>query len=131
MFKSFTHVEHKEFDHGKLIKDKEVNIEYNGENMEIDVRDQDKEKHVTLTNKELMDVFSKPMHQLDLMKRLSMDFKETKPEKQKEMKKLEEVKVKKPEEVKVKKPEKALEVKKTKSTKGKSKKSKTVKISTK
>lgn len=130
MFKSFTHVEHKEFDHGKLIKDKEVNIEYNGENMEIDVRDQDKEKHVTLTNKELLDVFSKPMHQLNLMKRLSMDFKETKSEKQKEMKKPEEkkkaIEMKKPEEMK-----KALEVKKTKSTKGKSKKSKTVKISTK
>lgn len=76
-----THVEHKAYNNGKLVEDKEISMNYDGEKMNINTRSDGQSRHTVLSNKDIAEVFSKPMHSSALIKRLALDFKPTKTKK--------------------------------------------------
>ena len=75
MIKSSAHLEQKVYSDGKMIENKDIIMNYDGEKMAIDVRENGHKKHMVLTKDDIMDVFSRPIHENNLMSRLKLDFK--------------------------------------------------------
>jgi len=78
MIESYAHVEQKVYSDGKMIENKDIKMNYDGEKIEIDVLDNGDKKHMVLSKDEIMKVFTQPMHSANLMARLKMDFKSNK-----------------------------------------------------
>jgi hypothetical protein len=78
MIESYAHVEQKVYSDGKMIENKDIKMNYDGEKIEIDVLDNGDKKHMVLSKDEIMKVFTQPMHSTNLMARLKMDFKSNK-----------------------------------------------------
>jgi hypothetical protein len=78
MIESYAHVEQKIYSDGKMIENKDIKMNYDGEKIEIDVRDNGDKKHMVLSKDEIMKVFTQPTHSANLMARLKMDFKSNK-----------------------------------------------------
>lgn len=78
MIESYAHVEQKIYSDGKMIENKDIKMNYDGEKIKIDVRDNGDKKHMVLSKDEIMKVFTQPMHSANLMARLKMDFKSNK-----------------------------------------------------
>ena len=81
--KSYAHLEQKIYSDGKMVENKDIEMNYDGEKIAIDVREDGHKKHVVLSNKDIMKVFSQPMHSNNLMARLKLDFKTKKTKKTK------------------------------------------------
>jgi hypothetical protein len=75
MIKSSAHLEQKVYSDGKMIENKDITMNYDGEKMAIDVRENGHKKHMVLTKDDIMDVFSRQAHDTNLMSRLKLDFK--------------------------------------------------------
>lgn len=75
MIKSNAHLEQKVYSDGKMIENKDITINYDGEKMDIDVHENGHKKHMVLTKDDIIDVFSQPIHENNLMSRLKLDFK--------------------------------------------------------
>lgn len=78
MIKSYAHLEEKMYSDGKMIENKNIEMNYDGENISVDVSDNGEKKHVVITKDDIMKVFSQPMHYNNLMARLKLDFKSNK-----------------------------------------------------
>ena len=78
MIESYAHVEQKIYSDGKMIENKDIKMNYDGEKIKIDVLDNGNKKHMVLSKDEIMKVFTQPMHSANLMARLKMDFKSNK-----------------------------------------------------
>jgi hypothetical protein len=78
MIESYAHVEQKVYSDGKMIENKDIKMNYDGEKIKIDVLDNGDKKHMVLSKDEIMKVFTQPMHSTNLMARLKMDFKSNK-----------------------------------------------------
>lgn len=73
--KSYAHLEQKVYSDGKMVENKDIEMNYDGEKLAIDVRDDGHKKHMVLSKDDIMKVFSQPMHANNLMTRLKLDFK--------------------------------------------------------
>ncbi len=73
--KSYAHLEQKVYSDGKMIENKDIEMNYDGEKLAIDVHDDGHKKHMVLSKDDIMKVFSQPMHANNLMTRLKLDFK--------------------------------------------------------
>jgi hypothetical protein len=78
MIESYAHVEQKVYSDGKMIENKDIKMNYDGEKIKIDVLDNGDKKHMVLSKEDIMKVFTQPMHSANLMARLKMDFKSNK-----------------------------------------------------
>jgi hypothetical protein len=78
MMESYAHVEQKLYSDGKMIENKDIEMNYDGEKMAIDVVDNGHKRHIVLSKDDIMKVFTQPMHSSNLMARLQLDFKPTK-----------------------------------------------------
>ena len=78
MIESYAHVEQKIYSDGKMIENKDIKMNYDGEKIKIDVLDNGNKKHMVLSKEDIMKVFTQPMHSTNLMARLKMDFKSNK-----------------------------------------------------
>jgi hypothetical protein len=78
MMKSYAHLEQKVYSDGKMIENKDIEMNYDGEKLAIDVHADGHKKHMVLSKDDIMKVFSQPMHANNLMTRLKLDFKPTK-----------------------------------------------------
>ena len=78
MIESYAHVEQKVYSDGKMIENKDIKMNYDGEKIKIAVLDNGDKKHMVLSKDEIMKVFTQPMHSANLMARLKMDFKSNK-----------------------------------------------------
>jgi len=85
--KSYAHLEQKVYSDGKMVENKDIEMNYDGEKIAIDVREDGHKKHIVLSNKDIMKVFSQPMHSNNLMARLKLDFNTKKTKKHGKMKK--------------------------------------------
>lgn len=75
MMESYAHVEQKLYSDGKMIENKDIEMNYDGEKMAIDVVENGHKKHIVLSKDDIMKVFTQPMHSSNLMARLQLDFK--------------------------------------------------------
>lgn len=73
--KSYAHLEQKVYSDGKMIENKDIEMNFDGEKMDVDVRENGKKKHIVFTKDDIMKVFAQPMHENNLMTRLKLDFK--------------------------------------------------------
>jgi hypothetical protein len=73
--KSYAHLEQKVYSDGKMVENKDIEMNYDGEKIAIDVRDNGEKRHMVLSSDDIMKVFSQPMHSDNLMTRLKLDFK--------------------------------------------------------
>ena len=74
MMKSYAHLEQKIYSDGKMVENKDIEMNYDGEKIAIDVREDGHKKHIVLSNDDIMKAFSQPMHATNLMARLKLDF---------------------------------------------------------
>ncbi len=72
--KSYAHLKQSIYSNGKIVENKDIEMNYDGNKMAIDVNNDGKEKHVVLSNEDMIKVFSHPMHANNLMTRLKLDF---------------------------------------------------------
>ena len=72
---SYAHLEQKVYSDGKMIENKDIEMNFDGEKMAVDVRENGNKKHVVITKDDIMKVFAHPMHPNNLMARLKLDFK--------------------------------------------------------
>ncbi len=78
MMKSYAHLEQKVYSDGKMVEDKDIVMNYDGEKMSVDVRENGHKKHMVINKDDIMKVFTQPMHSNNLMARLKLDFKPNK-----------------------------------------------------
>jgi len=71
---TYTHGETKEIVNGHVVKDQEINSEYNGKILHIDERNNNKFNHFTIDNKHLRQLLSKTTNNINLIDRLKTDF---------------------------------------------------------
>ena len=72
--KSYAHLEQKVYSDGKIVENKDIEMNYDGKKIAIDVRDNGEKKHMVISSDDIMKVFSQPMHSDNLMARLKLDF---------------------------------------------------------
>jgi hypothetical protein len=71
---AYFHGETKETINGQVVKDTELNTEYNGKVLHIDERNNDQFKHLVIDNKHLKKLLSKKASNLNLLDRLESDY---------------------------------------------------------
>ena len=78
--------ETREMVNGQVVKDTAVNTTYDGKNLHIDKRDNNAIAHYNIKDNELKKLLRKPMSKVDLLKRLSQDYKYKRTQKKKRSK---------------------------------------------
>ncbi len=73
--KSYAHLEQRTYSNGKIVENKDIEMNYDGEKMSVDVMENGHKKHMVITKDDIMKVFSHPTHSKNLMARLKRDFK--------------------------------------------------------
>jgi len=92
MMKSYAHLEQKVYSDGKMVENKDIEMNYDGEKLAIDVRDNGHKKHTVLSKDDIMNVFSQPIRSNNLMSQLKLDFKKPKNTRKKMTKKTKKTK---------------------------------------
>lgn len=87
MIKSYAHLEQATYSDGKMIKHNDVEMNYDGEKMVVDVNENGNEKHAVITNDKIIKIFTQPTHSKNLMSRLKIDFKPIKKSRKRKNKK--------------------------------------------